>query len=103
MIFKTALTTKINPPFTINVPSSFAKAAESGYKSGMNEILFIVGDLPIHIGEALAGFGALALVLLPAIALVIAPSGRRGAALGMAPAIRAAELEERPSETLRAP
>src|SRR2546423_57178 len=30
----------------------------------MNEILFIVGDLPIHVGEALAGFGALALVLL---------------------------------------
>ena len=31
MIFKAALTTKIKPPFTINVPSSFAKAGESGY------------------------------------------------------------------------
>jgi len=31
MIFKAALTTKINPSFTINVPSSFAKAGESGY------------------------------------------------------------------------
>ena len=34
MIFKAALTTKIKPPFIINVPSSFAKATESGYKSG---------------------------------------------------------------------
>ena len=102
MIFKAALTTKIKPPFTINVPSSFAKAGESGYKSRMNEILFIVGDLPIHTGEALAGFGALALVLLLAIAIVIARSGRRGAELAMAQAIRADELEERLSEMLRA-
>jgi hypothetical protein len=29
MIFKPALTTKIKLPFTINVPSSFALAAES--------------------------------------------------------------------------
>ena len=33
MIFNGALTTKINAPFTINVPSSFAKAGESGYKA----------------------------------------------------------------------
>jgi DNA recombination protein RmuC len=33
MIFKTALTKKIKPSFTINVPSSFAKTAESGYKA----------------------------------------------------------------------
>jgi DNA recombination protein RmuC len=33
MIFKATLTTKINPPFTINVPSSFAKSSESGYKA----------------------------------------------------------------------
>ena len=68
----------------------------------MNEILFIVGDLPIHVGEALAGFGALALVLLLAIAIVIARSGRRGAEVAMAQAIRADELEERLSEMLRA-
>ena len=68
----------------------------------MNEILFIVGDLPIHVGEALAGFGALALVLLLAIVIVIARSGRRGAELAMAQAIRADELEERLSEMLRA-
>ena len=68
----------------------------------MNEILFIVGDLPIHVGEALVGFGVLALVLLLAIAIVIARSGRRGAELAMAQAIRADELEERLSEMLRA-
>ncbi len=68
----------------------------------MNEILFIVGDLPIRVGEALIGFGALALVLLLAIAIVIARSGRRGAELAMAQAIRADELEERLSEMLRA-
>ena len=68
----------------------------------MNEILFTVGDLPIRVGEALIGFGALALVLLLAIAIVIARSGRRGAELAMAQAIRADELEERLSEMLRA-
>ena len=68
----------------------------------MNEILFIVGDLPIRIGDALIGFGALALVLLLVIAIVIARSGRRGAELAMAQAIRADELEERLSEMLQA-
>src|SRR4030088_3673218 len=68
----------------------------------MNEILFIVGDLPIHVGEALIGFGVLALVLLLSIAIVIARSGRRGGELAMAQAIRADELEERLSEMLRA-
>src|SRR5437879_959862 len=102
MIFKTALTTKINPPFTINVPSSFAKAAESGYQSGMNEILFLIGDWPVRTVDALIGFGALALILLLTIAVVIARSGRRGAELAMAQAIRADELEERLSEILGA-
>ena len=68
----------------------------------MNEILFMIGDLPVHTGEALIGFGALALVLLLVIAIVIARSGRRGAELAMAQAIRADELEERLSEMLRA-
>ena len=35
----------------------------------MNEILFTVGDLPIHVGEVLTGLGALALVLLLVIAI----------------------------------
>ncbi len=95
MIFKTALTTKIKPSFTINVPSSFAKASGSATSARMNEILLIVGDLPIHAGEALIGFGALALLLLLVIAIVIARSGRRGAELAMAQAICADELEER--------
>jgi DNA recombination protein RmuC len=68
----------------------------------MNETLFIVGDLPIRVGDALIAFGALALVLLLTIAIVIARSGRRGAEQAMAQAIRADELEERLSEMLQA-
>ena len=30
----------------------------------MNEILFMIGDLPVRTGAALIGFGALALLLL---------------------------------------
>src|ERR1700750_1770522 len=67
----------------------------------MNEILLTVGDLRSHVAEALPGLGAIALVLLLSIAIVIARSGRRGAELAMAQAIRADELEERLSEMLR--
>jgi DNA recombination protein RmuC len=67
----------------------------------MNEILFMAGDLPVRAGAALAAFGALALALLLAIAVVIARSGRRGAEMAMAQAIRADELEERLTEVLR--
>src|SRR4029078_4507828 len=63
---------------------------------------FEVGDLPIRAGEALIGFGVLALVLLLIIAIVIARSSRRGAELAMAQAIRHEEREERLSERLRA-
>src|ERR1700744_3190759 len=68
----------------------------------MNEILFVIGDLPIRTGPALIGFGALALVLLLIIAIVIARSARRGAELAMAQAMRAGELEDRLSDMLRA-
>jgi DNA recombination protein RmuC len=68
----------------------------------MNDILFMIGDWPVHTGEALIGFGALALILLLTIAIIIARSGSRGAALAMAQAIRADELEERVGEMLRA-
>src|SRR6201747_1934769 len=68
----------------------------------MNEILFVIGDLPVRVGTALIGFGALALLLLLIIAIVIARSGRHGAEMAMAQAIRADELEERLSEMLRA-
>src|SRR5438093_560129 len=52
----------------------------------MNEILFLIGDWPVRTVDALIGFGALALILLLTIAVVIARSGRRGAALAMAQA-----------------
>src|ERR1700710_3211771 len=68
----------------------------------MNEILFVIGDLPVRAGEALIVFGALALLLLLTIAIVLARSGRRGAEMAMAQAIRADELEERLSEMLQA-
>ena len=68
----------------------------------MNEILLMIGEQPVRAGEALIGLGALALVLLLVIAIVIARSGRRGAELAVAQAIRADELEERLSEMLRA-
>jgi DNA recombination protein RmuC len=78
------LTIKIRELLTVNVPYSFAFDAESGYKVGMNEILFIVGDVPVHTGHALIAFGALALLLLLTIAVVIARSGRKGAEAAMA-------------------
>ncbi len=68
----------------------------------MNEILFMVGDWPVRIADALIAFGVLVLVLLLTIAIVIARSSRRGAELAVAQTIRADELEERLSEVLRA-
>ncbi len=61
----------------------------------MNEILLMIGDLPVRVSDALIGLGVLALILLFAIAMVIARGSRRGAELAMAQAIRADELEER--------
>src|ERR1700751_5312470 len=71
-------------------------------QGGMNEILFLIGDWPVRTVDALIAFGVLALILLLTIAIVIARSGRRGAELAMAQAIRADELEERLTEVLRA-
>jgi DNA recombination protein RmuC len=68
----------------------------------MNEIVFMIGEVPIHTGEALIGFGVLALILLVIIAIAIARSGRRGDDLALAQAARADELEERLNEVLRA-
>src|ERR1041385_1121291 len=84
-----ALTMKINHALTIKISqssativlSSFALAAESATTAFMNEILFMIGDVPIHAAAALTGFAALALLLLPAIAVAIARSGNRGAAI----------------------
>jgi DNA recombination protein RmuC len=68
----------------------------------MNEILFAIGGLPVRAGTALAGFGALALLLLLTIAIVLGRSGRRSAALATAQAMRADEMEARLAEMLRA-
>jgi DNA recombination protein RmuC len=67
----------------------------------MNQIVFMIGDLPVRALDALIGFGALVLLLLLAIAIVVARSGRRGAELAMLQAMRADELEQRLSEVLR--
>src|SRR5437764_4713609 len=76
--------------------------AESVTEDGMNQILFVIGDWPVRINDALTGFGVLVLGLLIVIAIVIARSGRRGAELAMAQAIRADEFEQRLSEILGA-
>src|SRR5438270_5535496 len=76
--------------------------AESVTEDGMNQILFVIGDWPVRLNDALIGFGALVLVLLMVTAIVLARSGRRGVELAMAQAIRADELEQRLSEMLRA-
>ncbi|MFB9262865.1 DNA recombination protein RmuC [Bradyrhizobium erythrophlei] len=68
----------------------------------MNEILFMLGELPFRVSDALIAFGALALILLLVIAIVIARASRRGAELAMAQTIRADELEERLADMLRA-
>src|SRR5437016_7852263 len=75
---------------------------ESATESGMNQILFVIGDWPVRVNDALTGFGVLVLGLLIVIAVVSARSGRRGDELAMAQAIRADELEQRLSEMLRA-
>ena len=61
----------------------------------MNQTLFMFGDWPVRLTEALLGFGALTLILLLTIAIAVARSGNRGTAVAMAQAIRADELEDR--------
>jgi DNA recombination protein RmuC len=68
----------------------------------MNQILFMIGDWPVHAGEALLGFGALVLVLLLSIVIVVARSGRHGTDLAREQAIRADELEQRLADLMRA-
>jgi DNA recombination protein RmuC len=67
----------------------------------MNDILFILGDVPVRTGAVLIGFGALALLLLLVIAIVIARSGRRGTDMAVAQAGRADQLEERLIDMMR--
>jgi DNA recombination protein RmuC len=68
----------------------------------MNQILFMIGDWPVHAGEALLGFGALTLILLLAIVIVVARSGRRGAEFASHQAMRADEFEQRLDDMMRA-
>jgi DNA recombination protein RmuC len=68
----------------------------------MNQILFLIGDWPVHASDALIGFGALTLVLLLVIAIVVARSGSRGVEFALAQAMRADELEDRLNDMLRA-
>lgn len=68
----------------------------------MNDTIFMLGDVPVSTGAALVAAAALALVVLAILAAVIARSSRTGAAVAMAQAIRADELEERLSELLKA-
>jgi len=101
MIFEEALTTKFNR--VSDKCSLFVRIqGRIGYKSGMNEILFRIGEWPVHASDALIGLGALALILLLAIAIVVARSTRRGLELATAQAERADELEDRLAEVLRA-
>jgi DNA recombination protein RmuC len=67
----------------------------------MNDILFMLGDVPVRTGAVLVAFGALALVLLLIIAIVIARSGRRGTEMATVQASRADELEERLIDMMR--
>ena len=68
----------------------------------MNQILFMIGDWPVHAGDALIGFGGLVLILLLAIVIVVARSGRHGAEFASLQAMRADEFEERLNDMLRA-
>src|SRR5215472_7596222 len=102
MIFKAALTIKISTSVGIYVLSSFARTGESATTHPMNQILFSIGDWPVHSLDALIAFGALVLILLAVIAVVVARSGRHGAELAADQAMRADELEQRLGDMLRA-
>jgi DNA recombination protein RmuC len=68
----------------------------------MNQILFVLGDWPVHGSDAAIGAAGLALLLLVVLTIVVARSGRRGAEFAMAQAMRADELEQRLFDMMRA-
>jgi DNA recombination protein RmuC len=68
----------------------------------MNQVLFLIGDWPVHLADALAAFAALTLILLLTIAIVLARSGKRDAAIAITQAARSDELEDRLNDVLRA-
>jgi DNA recombination protein RmuC len=69
--------------------------------TSMNQIIFMIGDLPVRAIDALIGFGALVLLFLLLIAIAVARSGRHGRELAMLQAMRAEELEQRLGEMMR--
>src|SRR6185437_4442175 len=70
-------------------------------QSPINQIVFMIGGLPVRTIDVLIGFGTLVLLLLLGIAVAVARSGRRGAELAMLQATRAEELEQRLGEIMR--
>src|SRR5207237_1017045 len=80
---------------------SFEPAGESATQDGMNPVLFMIGDWPVHIADVAVGFAAATLLLLLTIAIVVARSGRRGSEFAMAQAARADELELRLNDMMR--
>src|SRR5215470_6722749 len=68
---------------------------------GMNQILFLIGDWPVHLADALIAFAALTLLLLLIITIVVGRSGKRGSDFAMAQAARADELEQRLNDMMR--
>jgi DNA recombination protein RmuC len=104
MNFQVELIIKNCLPLTTNVLSSFVQTTESVTQVGMNpnQIVLIIGDWPLRLGEAALGFCALVILLLLAITIAVVRSGRRGADTAMAQAVRADALEERLHDMLRA-
>jgi len=66
-----------------------------------NQIVFMLGGLPIRVIDVLIGFGVLVLLLLLIIAIAVVRSGRRSTELAMQQAMRAEELEQRLGEIMR--
>src|SRR6202008_3783517 len=83
-------------------PLRSRRPRESAREDGMNQILFMIGDWPIHGGEGPMGVGALVLVLLLSIVIVVARSARHCTDLAREQAIRADELEQRLADLMRA-
>jgi DNA recombination protein RmuC len=67
-----------------------------------NQILLMIGDWPLRLGEAALGFCALVILLLLAITVAVIRAARRGTDTAMAQAMRADALEERLHDMLRA-
>src|ERR1700760_4792822 len=69
---------------------------------GMNQTLFLIGDWPVHLTDALIAFAGLTLLLLLIIAIVVGRSGKRDTLLAQVQAARADELEDRLNDMMRA-